>query len=45
MAILKDEYQKFLEDIEKNIKDPDDLLYIKQRVAAFLDIVLTQMDY
>ena len=45
MSVLKDEYQKFLDDIEKNIKDPDDLLYIKQRMSAFLNIVLAQMDY
>ena len=27
---LKDEYRKFLEDIEKNIKNEEDLSYIKK---------------
>ena len=45
MGILKNEYKSFLDDIEKNIKDKEDLEYVKQRFASFLDIVLDQMDY
>lgn len=45
MGLLKDEYKSFLDDIDKNIKDKDDLLYIKQRFATFLDVILDQMDY
>ena len=45
MRIIKNEYKSFLEDIEKNIKDKEDLQYIKQRFASFLDVVLDQMDY
>ena len=45
MSLLKNEYKSFLDDIEKNIKDKDDLEYIKQRFSAFLDVVLNQMDY
>ena len=45
MGILKNEYKSFLDDIEKNMKDKEDLQYVKQRFASFLDIVLDQMDY
>ena len=44
MSLLKNEYKRFLDDIEKNIKDKDDLEYIKQRFSAFMDVVLNQMD-
>ena len=45
MGVLKDNYISFLEDIDKNIKDKDDLDYIKSRFAQFLDVVLDQMDH
>lgn len=45
MGILKNEYKSFLDDIEKNIKNKEDLEYVKGRFASFLDIVLDQMDY
>ena len=45
MGILKNEYKSFLDDIEKNIKNKEDLEYIKGRFASFLDVVLDQMDY
>ena len=45
MALLKNEYKSFLDDIEKNIKNKDDLEYIKERFASFMDVVLNQMDY
>ena len=45
MALLKNEYKSFLDDIEKNIKDKEDLEYIKERFASFMDVVLNQMDY
>ena len=45
MGKLKNEYKSFLDDIEKNIKDPEDLEYIKVRFASFLDVILDQMDY
>ncbi len=45
MGILKNEYKSFLDDIEKNIKNKDDLEYVKKRFASFLDVVLDQMDY
>ena len=44
MASLKEEYKNFLDDIEKNIKNKEDLDYIKARFASFLDVVLDQMD-
>lgn len=44
MSLLKNEYKSFLDDIEKNIKDKDDLEYIKQRFSVFMDVVLNQMD-
>ena len=45
MGKLKNEYKSFLDDIEKNIKDPQDLEYIKMRFASFVDVILDQMDY
>lgn len=45
MGVLKDNYISFLEDIDKNIKNKDDLDYIKSRFAQFLDVVLDQMDH
>lgn len=45
MALLKNEYKSFLDDIEKNIKNKEDLEYIKERFASFMDVVLNQMDY
>lgn len=45
MGMLKNEYKSFLDDIEKNIKNKEDLEYIKKRFATFLDVVLDQMDY
>ena len=45
MGILKNEYKSFLDDIEKNIKNKEDLEYIKERFASFLDVMLDQMDY
>lgn len=45
MGNLKNEYKSFLDDIEKNVKNKEDLDYIKGRFASFLDVVLDQMDY
>ncbi len=45
MGILKNEYKSFLDDIEKNVKNKEDLEYVKGRFASFLDVVLDQMDY
>ena len=44
MGKLKNEYKSFLDDIEKNIKDKQDLEYVKERFASFLEIVLDQID-
>ena len=45
MSILKDEYKNFLDDIESNIKNKEDLEYIKKRFADFVDKVLNHIDY
>lgn len=45
MGLLKNEYKSFLDDIEKNVKNKEDLEYVKERFASFLDVVLDQMDY
>lgn len=44
MQDIKNGYKSFLDDIEKNIKNKEDLIYIKQRFASFLEIVLDEMD-
>ena len=45
MGTIKTEYKSFLDDIEKNIKNKEDLEYIKKRFASFLDVMLDQIDY
>ena len=44
MGTIKTEYKSFLDDIEKNIKNKEDLEYVKKRFASFLDVMLEQMD-
>ena len=44
MSNLKNEYKSFLDDIEKNIKNPEDLRYIKERFAKFIDAVIEKID-
>lgn len=45
MKDLKSEYKSFLDDIEKNIKNKEDLEFIKTRFADFLDVVLDRLEY
>lgn len=45
MKNIKNEYKSFLDDIEKNIKNKEDLEYIKKRFTSFLDVILEQIDY
>ena len=45
MSTLKDSYTSFIKDIEANIKNKEDVNYIKSRFAEFLDVVLQQMDH
>ena len=44
MIKLKDEYDKFIQDIEKEIKDEKQIEYIKVRFAMFVDKVIDQID-
>ena len=44
MGLLKNEYKSFLDDMEKNIKNKEDLEYIKKRFTDFLGIMIEQMD-
>ena len=44
MSSLKNEYKSFLDDIEKNIKNPQDLEYIKERFAKFMDVIIEKID-
>lgn len=45
MKNIKNEYKSFLDDIEKNIKNKEDLEYIKKRFTSFLDVILEQIDH
>ena len=45
MKNIKNEYKSFLDDIEKNIKNKEDLEYIKKRFTSFLDAILEQIDH
>ena len=44
MKNIKNEYKGFLDDIEKNIKNKEDLEYVKKRFTAFLDPVLDEIN-
>ena len=44
MGTIKTEYKSFLDDIEKNMKNKEDLEYVKERFASFLDVMLDQID-
>lgn len=44
MGTIKNEYKSFLDDIENNIKNKEDLEYIKKRFSVFADAMLNQMD-
>ena len=43
MSDIKGKYKKVIEDLEKNIKDPNDLLYAKEKIMEitliFMDII------
>lgn len=45
MKDIKNEYKSFLDDIEKKIKNEEDLNFIKLRFAQFVDVVLDKIDY
>ena len=44
MGRLKNEYKSFLDDIEKNIKNPEDLKYVQGRFARFMDSILDNIE-
>ena len=44
MGTIKNEYKSFLDDIEKNVKNKEDLKYIKERFTIFMDVMLNQID-
>ena len=44
MAKLREEYNSFLKDIEKNLKNKEDLEYVKVRFSMFVDKVIDEMD-
>ena len=44
MGTLKNEYKSFLDDIEKNIKNKEDLEYIKKRLSSFVDVIVEKVD-
>ena len=41
---LKMNYKSFMEDMEKNIKNKEDLEYVKGRTSEFLNVILDQME-
>jgi len=43
MGSIKNEYKSFLDDIEKNIKNKEDLEYIKKRLSSFESLFLWTM--
>lgn len=45
MGRIKNEYKSFLDDIEENIKNKEDLEYIKKRFNSFFAVIIEQMDY
>ena len=45
MKDIKNEYKSFLDDVEKKIKNKEDLDFVKLRFAQFVDVVLDKIDY
>ena len=44
MAKLKKEFKSFLEDIENNLKNQEDLQYVKTRFEKFVDSIMDEID-
>lgn len=44
MSKFKNEFKSFMEDMEKNIKNKEDLEYVKGRTSEFLNVILDQME-
>ena len=44
MGSIKNEYKSFLDDIKKNIKNKEDLEYIKKRLSSFVDVIVEKVD-
>lgn len=44
MSDLKNEYKSFMEDIEKNIENPKDLKYVKERASDLFTNILQKLD-
>ena len=44
MSELKKEFKNYLNDLEKNIKNKEDLEYVKERTSEFINIVIDQME-
>lgn len=44
MAKLREEYNNFLKDMEKNLKNKEDLEYVKLKFSMFVDKVIDEMD-
>ena len=44
MAKLREEYNNFLADVEKNLKNKEDVIYVKQRFSIFVDKLIDQID-
>ena len=41
---LKNELNSFLKDMSENIKNPDDLIYIRNRTEKLVDVIFNEMD-
>ena len=44
MSEFRKEFKNFMDDLEKNIKNKEDLEYVRGRTADFLNVVLEQME-
>ena len=45
MAGIKEEFHSFLDDLDKNIKNKEDLIYVRGRTTSFMNAVLDYVDY
>jgi len=45
MSELKKEFKSFMNDLEKNIQNKEDLEYVKGRTTEFMNVVLEQMEH
>ena len=45
MSELKKEFKNYMEDLEKNIQNKQDIEYVKGRTTEFMNVIIDKMEY